>query len=70
MPRSKQPAKNTANAKPVVSLIRVIRGRKVIRDTDWAAFYQVETRTLKPGRTPQQGPVPGRFHVQAIACGD
>jgi hypothetical protein len=32
--------------RPVESLIRVIRGLKVILDTDLAALYQVETRTL------------------------
>jgi ORF6N domain len=46
MPKSTQPAKDTAIAKPVESLIRVIRGRKVILDSDLAALYQVETRTV------------------------
>lgn len=46
MPQSKRPAKNAVIAKPVESLIRVMRGRKVILDTDLADLYQVETRTL------------------------
>ncbi len=33
-------------ARPVESLIRVIRGQKVIPDADLAALYEVETRTL------------------------
>lgn len=33
-------------ARPVESLIRVIRGQKVILDADLAALYEVETRTL------------------------
>jgi hypothetical protein len=32
--------------RPVESLIRVIRGRKAILDSDLAELYQVETRTL------------------------
>jgi hypothetical protein len=35
-----------STARPVESLIRVIRGQKVILDSDLAALYQVETRTL------------------------
>jgi hypothetical protein len=46
MSKSMQPAKNTAIARPLESLIRVIRGRKVVLDTDLAGLYQVETRTL------------------------
>src|SRR3989442_361716 len=46
MPKSKQPAKSLTPARPVESLIRVIRGQKVILDTDLAALYHVETRTL------------------------
>jgi hypothetical protein len=46
MPSSRQPGKRLSSARPVESLIRMIRGRKVILDTDLAALYQVETRTL------------------------
>jgi len=31
---------------PVESLIRIIRGHKVMLDTDLAGLYEVETRTL------------------------
>jgi hypothetical protein len=46
MPKSKQPAKSLTDARPVESLIRVIRGQKVILDADLAALYRVETRIL------------------------
>ena len=45
MPRSKQAVKSVST-RPVESLIRVIRGQKVILDTDLAALYQVETKVL------------------------
>ena len=37
---------SVAAVKPVESLIRIIRGHKVILDTDLAALYQVETKAL------------------------
>jgi hypothetical protein len=46
MPKSKKLAESIAIVRPVESLIRVIRGQKVILDTDLAALYQVETRAL------------------------
>jgi hypothetical protein len=44
MPKSSQPTKSLASARPVESFIRVIRGQKVMLDTDLAALYEVETR--------------------------
>ena len=38
--------KSVAAVRPVESLIRIIRGHKVILDTDLAALYQVETKAL------------------------
>jgi ORF6N domain len=45
-PESKLPAKNLSATQPLESLIRVIRGHKVILDADLAALYQVETKAL------------------------
>ena len=42
----KPPGKHLAAARPVESLIRVIRGQKVILDADLAALYGVETKQL------------------------
>ncbi len=41
-----QPTKSLAVARPVESLIRIIRGQKAILDTDLAVLYQVATGTL------------------------
>ena len=38
--------RSVAAVRPMESLIRIIRGQKIILDTDLAALYQVETRTL------------------------
>src|SRR5580658_5453329 len=38
--------KSVAAVRPMESLIRVIRGQKIILDTDLAALYQVETKAL------------------------
>ena len=46
MANPKHPGKSLLTARPVESLIRIIRDQKVILDTDLAALYQVETRTL------------------------
>jgi hypothetical protein len=43
---SRRPARSLAAVQPVESLIRIIRGHKVILDTDLAALYEVETRVL------------------------
>ncbi len=46
MPISRRPARSLAAVQPVESLIRIIRGYKVILDTDLAALYEVETKVL------------------------
>jgi hypothetical protein len=46
MAKSTRPTKDLALARPVESLILVIRGQKVILDTDLAVLYQVATGTL------------------------
>jgi len=46
MAKSKQPDQSLANTRSLESLIRFIRGQRVIVDSDLAALYQVETRTL------------------------
>jgi hypothetical protein len=43
---TKQPAKHSAGHHPVESHIHVIRGDKVMLDTDLAGLYQVEPRAL------------------------
>ena len=58
--RSKGSSKQLVPAKPVESLIRVIRGQKIILDADLAALYGVQTghlnRAVKrnPDRFPQE----------------
>lgn len=55
----KRPSKAVAAARPVDTLIRVIRSQKVILDADLAALYHVETRALNqavrrnPARFPE-----------------
>jgi hypothetical protein len=46
MPKPKSIIQNLAHVLPVETLIRVVRGRKVMLDADLAALYQVETRAL------------------------
>jgi hypothetical protein len=46
MLKSKQAAKSVATSRPVESLIRLVRGQKVILDSNLAALYQVATKTL------------------------
>jgi hypothetical protein len=46
MPKSKRPGTSLTVARPVESFIRVIRGKKVILDSDLAALYQAGTKTL------------------------
>jgi len=47
MPRSStRPFRNIAATRPVESLIHVIRGQKVMLDSDLAALYQVTTGNL------------------------
>lgn len=43
---TKHPAKGLAAHRPVESLIHVIRGQKVMFDSDLAALYEVPTKAL------------------------
>jgi hypothetical protein len=45
-PKSKQPATSLIPARPVETLIRLIRGQKVVLDADLAALYEVSTKRL------------------------
>jgi hypothetical protein len=67
MPQSRQPTKSLRLARPVESLIRVVRGQKVILDTDLAALYQVETRTLNQAVRRNMDRFPGDFMFQLSA---
>jgi hypothetical protein len=42
----KRPGKTVAATRPVEGLIHVIRGQKVMLDSDLAALYEVETKQL------------------------
>jgi hypothetical protein len=64
MPKSKRPGTSLTAARPVESLIRVIRGQKVILDTDLAALYQVETRTLNQAVRRNMDRFPEDFMLQ------
>jgi len=44
--RKRRPGKVVSSARPVETLIRVIRGQKVMFDADLAALYGVETKQL------------------------
>src|ERR1700728_810891 len=46
MASATEPARELTAARPVESLIHVIRGQKVMFDADLAALYGVETRRL------------------------
>jgi ORF6N domain len=46
--------------------IYLIRGQKVMLDTDLAGLYKVETRA-QPSDPAQSRSLPGRFHVSAIS---
>lgn len=46
MPKSKQPAKSLSPVRPVETLIRLIRGQKVLLDADLAALYRVPTKAF------------------------
>lgn len=43
---TKRPAKDLATTRPVETLIRVIRGEKVMLDIDLAALYGVSTKAF------------------------
>jgi hypothetical protein len=43
---TKRPRKQLTTPRPVESLIHVVRGRKIMLDSDLAALYGVETRAL------------------------
>jgi hypothetical protein len=43
---TKQPSKRVSASRPVESLIHVIRGQKVMLDSDLAALYEVPTKAL------------------------
>jgi len=65
MPKSKRPGTSLAAARPIESLIHVIRGQKVILDSDLAVLYQVETRTLNQAvsRNPDRFPEDFMFQL-------
>jgi hypothetical protein len=46
MPISRRPARSLTAVPPVESLIRMVRGHKVLLDADLAALYEVETKAL------------------------
>ncbi len=46
MPKSKRPAKSLSPVRPVETLIRLIRGQKVLLDADLAALYRVPTKAF------------------------
>jgi len=53
-----------ASAKPVESLIRVIRGQKVMLDADLAELYRVETRALNQAVRRNEERFPENFMFQ------
>lgn len=67
MPKSRQPPKSLTAARPVESLIRVIRGQKVMLDTDLAALYEVETRILNQAVRRNLDRFPADFMFQLSA---
>jgi hypothetical protein len=65
MPNSRRPARSLTAVQPVESLIRIVRGQKVLLDTDLAALYQVATRTLNQAvrRNPDRFPEDFMFQL-------
>ena len=69
MVKATKPAKQLTTARPVESLIHVIRGQKVMLDADLAALYQVEPSCTDPGGKTQCYVISRGFHVPAISRG-
>jgi len=63
----KRPETPVATARPIEGLIHVIRGQKVMLDSDLAALYEVPDESVEPGRSPQHGPLSRRLYVPAFA---
>jgi hypothetical protein len=66
-PKAKQPTTNLTTSRPVESLIRVIRGQKVMIDSDLAALYEVPTKRLNEAvkRNPSRFPANFVFRLAA-----
>jgi hypothetical protein len=74
-PKPKQPATNLAATRPVETLIRVIRGQKVILDVDLAQLYAVQTKQLNRAvkRNPERFPLEFMFQLteeEHLRCQD
>lgn len=64
---SKQPASSLAPVRPVETLIRLIRGQKVMMDADLAALYEVTTKRLNEAVKRNRERFPGTFMFQLTA---
>jgi phage regulator Rha-like protein len=64
MPTATQPVKSVAPARPVEALIRLIRGQKVMLDTDLAELYGVQTKRLNEAVKRSPGRFPANFMFQ------
>ena len=60
----KRPANTVAPSRPVEGLIRIIRGQKVILDSDLAGLYEVPTKVLNQSVRRHLDRFPARFMFQ------
>jgi hypothetical protein len=63
--KTKRSTKALAPAKPLEALIHIVRGQKVMLDSDLAALYGVETKQMNRGEAQCQ-PVSGNLYVPAF----
>lgn len=63
---TKRPGRNLAAPRPVESLIHVIRGQKVMLDSDLAELYEVPTKRLNEAvkRNPDRFPPKFMFQLK------
>jgi hypothetical protein len=64
---SKRPGRPLAAARPVETLIHVIRGHKVMLDSDLAALYGVQTFRLHEAVKRSRGRFPADFMFRLSA---